>query len=705
MICASALQPAGGTVDTCGAAAPGPALLTAFPHSELSIERLPWVTWSLALVWTLTWIGGALGLDPVALRLGVDPVSLSAQGFAAYWLFTSGFLHWAVSVTLLLALGAHLEDSWGLRAFAGFVLAGAAVAAGVYAFAGEDGRPLVGASPVVTALLASMLMRGAMGSLRWHVAAGGSQEISFELPVLALAGVWFVGEVLMTATSSGVGTIHGTGVTTLCGAAFGVGGTMLLRRLDIDSGAAGGGDRRAHPALIAAQDARDAGRPHAALSALEPAVRSNPHDAELVRALCDAACEANEAGRAAEPMRKLVAEQVKRGEASAAAAFWRAFGPKVPGVRLDPRTAIELAVALSAATEKALAARVLRDTLASSPRLGPGVAMRMCEVAAPLHRETAIRAGKMALAAEGLDEAKRSKLAARIAALEAEAPRPGEEPLLDDPKPAGRPGAAALASKPLDRVLDVELDPDYAPIRPSELPPPPPREVSFELSADGSKVEGENSDGDFLSAPLPETVDPEEAAAAAAEAERAAEAARVAEVARAAQAAREAEAAARMEAAAASEREATSIGASVAAGETRFHELKVIEAVPESLDESGLALRDGPHVDLSRVDAIGVAGVQGMAAKPVLLIDLLMNWSELGDGPLRTVRLRSDHFDPRALFPASGGGLDAFRALVAALIERTGATPLPDAASASGKPFKMFPDLARYEREVLQVER
>jgi hypothetical protein len=241
--------------------------------------------------------------------------------------------------------------------------------------------------------------------------------------------------------------------------------------------------------------------------------------------------------------------------------------------------------------------------------------------------------------------------------------------VLEEPtKPAPR----SRASKPLERVLDVELDPDYAPVRPKDLPPPPP-EQSFELSADGEKTAGGGS-SDFLSAPLPDTepiiTDPGQEPAAAP---------------------------------APDTREELAVAA--ANDQPRFHDLKVVEAVPTALDVDGLALKNGPHVDLARVDAIAVAGIQGMAAKPVLLIDLLLNWSDLGDAPLRTVRLRSDHFDPRALFPSAKGGLDAFRALVDELLARTGGTPLPDSESARGKPFKMFPQLAQYEREVLQVER
>ena len=553
---------------------------------------------------------------------------------------------------------------------------GSLVVAGLYAFVGEAGRPLVGASAALAAVVAALLLRHGTGSLRTYVAAGGDREISFELPALAALGVWFVGEVVLTVTSTGVGPTRGTGITTLCGGILGVGASLLFRRLDLEAEAPGRSERRTHPALASAQAARDAGRPHAALSALEPAVRTSPHDSELVRALCDAACEANEAARAVEPLRKLIVEQVRRGEASAAAAFWRAFGPRVPGVRLDPRTAIELAVALAAATEKALAARVLRDTLASSPRLGPGVAMRMCEVAAPLHRETAIKAGRMALAAEGLDEAKRAKLEARIAALEAQAPsgasriwRPSRRRRRRARPPPARPRARWTARSTSSSIPTTRRSGPASCRRRrrwsrASSSPPTARRWRAKPAAISS----------LRRCPTPSRSSasrrrkPMRAAPPVADARE-------------------------------------ELAVAVAADQSRFHELKCVEAVPTALDVDGLALKNGPHVDLARVDAIAVGGVHGMAAKPVLLIDLLLNFSEIGEAPLRAIRLRSDHFDPRALFPNAKNGMEAFRALVDELLARTGATPLPDSQSCSGKPFKMFPQLAQYEREVLQVER
>ena len=699
-------------------------MFSAIPPDELSSDRLPWVTWSVVAACAAGAIATAAGFDVEAAKLGVDPGALSPQGFAGYWLFSEGFLHMLVTGVLLLALGPHLEALWGAKIYAGFLAVTALFSAAVYAGIGAAGRPLVGASALVAAGIAALLTRHGLGSLRTFVLIPGS-DASFEAPVYASLGAWFAGEVLLTATSTGSGPTRGLGtIVPIAGALCGIAASLAARKWQLEEPLETGGPR-GHPALAAAQAARDAGRPSAAVGILEPAVRARPQDAELVRALCDAACAADEASRAAEPLRRFIHEQIRLGETSAAAAFWRAFGTRVPSVKLDPRTALPLAEALAAAGDRPLAGRVLRDALAASPRLSPGVALRFAEVAAPLHRETALRAGKIALAAEGLDEAKRAKLAARIAALEASGPSEGEGDRESDlesdldlatqgapASPTRAPTKAKAKPKPAERVLDVELDPMYAGAgeRPSELPPAVEKAAVFELSADGDKVSGDEQD---YSLALPDTdpilpadeddgardafgtagpgtdlssdvAEPPAAEAPATAAPPATEATPEAEV---------------------PDDAHIDEAAFAAADGPRFHELKCIDAVPIALDDSGLSLRNGPQVDLARIDGIAVGAVHGIAAKPVILVDLLLNWTEISDAPLRTVRLRSDQFDPRTLFPGAGGGLEAFRALLETLHERAGAAPLPDAAAARGRPFKMFPNLAQYEREVLQVER
>jgi membrane associated rhomboid family serine protease len=695
-------------------------MLSAIPHDEVSIGRLPWVTWSLAAVGSVAALATLLGLDVESAGLGLDPGALAPLGFATHWLFSATAVQWLASTLLLLALGPHLEEAWGVPVYAGFLLGALAFSAGVYAFAGPSGRPFVGIAGAIAALTVALLVRHGFANVQSYLLLGprDSLRLSFEAPAWTALIAWFAGEVLMSVATTGMGPTRGLATTVAFpGALFGAGAAWAIRQWNLE-GRRRPAEERTHPVLAAAQAARDSGRPSAAVTLLEPAVRQRPHDPELVRALCDAACAAGEANRASGALRRLVVEQVRSGQASTAAGFWRAFGTSVPDVRLDPRTSVDLASALAAAGDKTLAARVLRDALEASPRVTPGVALRIVEVAAPLHRETAIRAARIALGAEGMDEAKRRKLEARVAELESGKSR---DPQLD------------LAAG--DRAIDVELDENYAPLRrPVETAPAEAVEAAFELSADGSLVTGASLE---LAERLPDTepilldandpgFDPDslrldpDAPPLAEELSEASEPAAASagdpvpdedpngatlapQRVQAATPATPAPAEAPPDASPGDS--LSGLGISIAADGARFHDLKCVEAVPLAIDGTGISLRGGSRVELARVDGIAVAAVHGMSARPVILIDLLLNWTEISDAPLRTVRLRSDQFDPRSLFPDAPGPLDAFRALLDALLSGAGATPLPDPDAARGRPFRMFPDLARYEREVLQVER
>jgi hypothetical protein len=140
----------------------------------------------------------------------------------------------------------------------------------------------------------------------------------------------------------------------------------------------------------------------------------------------------------------------------------------------------------------------------------------------------------------------------------------------------------------------------------------------------------------------------------------------------------------------------------------RFSGLKVLEASPVAIDDGALDLvQPGgkrARLPLARIQAIAVAAVRGMGPKPVLVIDLAANWLSLDDETLRIVRLRSDRFDPTALFPEAGGSLAAMRMLLEAMLGRSAAVPLPAREAALGRPFAHFDDLASYERAVLEVD-
>ena len=101
-----------------------------------------------------------------------------------------------------------------------------------------------------------------------------------------------------------------------------------------------------------------------------------------------------------------------------------------------------------------------------------------------------------------------------------------------------------------------------------------------------------------------------------------------------------------------------------------------------------------------------MAAVRGLGReKPVLVVDLVLNWKAGAGHKLQVLRLRGDRFDPRKLDPSATGALAALRGLVDAILAASQATPLPNPAAVRGEPsFAGFADLASYEREVLCAE-
>jgi hypothetical protein len=130
--------------------------------------------------------------------------------------------------------------------------------------------------------------------------------------------------------------------------------------------------------------------------------------------------------------------------------------------------------------------------------------------------------------------------------------------------------------------------------------------------------------------------------------------------------------------------------------------------VPTRLTEDVLYFRldNGrkAKVAYSQIQALAVAALRDLSSKGVVVIDLLLNWTELSDAPLRSIRLRSDQFDPAQLIASVGTPTENLQAFLAELQNRSGALPLPDPDAARGRPFRVFKFLRGYQRQVLKVD-
>ena len=131
----------------------------------------------------------------------------------------------------------------------------------------------------------------------------------------------------------------------------------------------------------------------------------------------------------------------------------------------------------------------------------------------------------------------------------------------------------------------------------------------------------------------------------------------------------------------------------------------IVEAVPVELSDRSLILREthsGQRVrlDLRSVAAIVVVQIGEVGAKPSPLIDLVLRRTPRAPSR-RIVRIQADSFEPGEVFQEESLGEDPLWSLIGALLDRSGAVPLPNPDSAVGTDLTAFESLAEYEAEVL----
>jgi hypothetical protein len=140
-------------------------------------------------------------------------------------------------------------------------------------------------------------------------------------------------------------------------------------------------------------------------------------------------------------------------------------------------------------------------------------------------------------------------------------------------------------------------------------------------------------------------------------------------------------------------------------GTPTLRSLKLVVGVPIGVKPDALEVevegRGASRVPFARIEAVAVAAVAGLSDKPVLVIDLVLNWLADPAEPLKVVRFHSNRFNPMTVVPSAGSAVEALKRIVAGTLKRSGAAPLPDANAVAGAPFPRYRDAATYEREVL----
>jgi hypothetical protein len=134
--------------------------------------------------------------------------------------------------------------------------------------------------------------------------------------------------------------------------------------------------------------------------------------------------------------------------------------------------------------------------------------------------------------------------------------------------------------------------------------------------------------------------------------------------------------------------------------------IKALDAVPISAGEHWIEIdvdsRGKSKLPLGRIEAIALAAVVGLASRPVLIVDFVLNWAEGPDEALKVIRFRSDRFDPRRFEQDAATPLQALLTWLKRIQAESGAFCLPSREMLEGR-FARFDSLDAYAGEVLRA--
>ncbi len=585
--------------------------------------------------------------------LGWVPNAPRLTAFLAHPLLHAGYAHLALVLFLIWLAGPALENAFGRSLFAGLCLACGFGAAAAYALAApQSGAPLVGAWGMAAGLVGAFAVR--FGANRVHV---GNDSIAapawLALPVWLLASA--VVHFALASADVETGESLAPNLAALgLGAALGF-GVKLLRieeRRALRAREARGAVQL-DPRIRRARDADARGSHDQAIAIATSVLRERPDDPDALLTIWNAQVGAGHESQGVTSAKRLIEVYARHGNLAPAARVFDELVRALPETRLETTVLLRIVPELVVQARRDAAIAALRCVVAPEARtLSVGQAVRAAELAAELDPRVALSAARFALE-RGAELAadKRERLAKLAADLEVKlgvaaaliaTPAAPNDSLREAPHSSD---LTPLVSTPVDSI-------ESAPI----APPAPPLAAGEAFELESTSLVETAATVVFAEA-APSGVPPTLPAAPPL-------------LARA--------------------------GPSV---------VKLISAVPVELDPAGVVLRiDGGAPSLlawERIQAVGVGLVAGIAPKPIVVVDLALNWAEAGEDVLEVLRMRSDSFRARSLVGGEGSALEALRALLAQLLARSGGVPLPDGGSAHGLPFREFPDPSSYERDVL----
>ena len=669
-----------------------------------------------------------------------------------------------LSLVLLLCLGIALEDGWGHMLYGGFVVVGVAatgIASTSVNYMDATGLPWFGASGLIAALMGAYFVRSfVQGASR---AFGMIPLPAFVVLPIWLSVEYFVVRGVGSPAEfiSAPAIVHGIGFG--FGAMLSAVIVALRLETKMLDRAKVAKEVLSNPTLERAMIAKESGKADQAYDLLRAEFRRTPKNQEVAIALWDVAVQIRKADDAVEPMIVVIESDLKAGRASAAVANWFALNDEVESVSARPQMLIRMGEVLldeghPQATLAALMSAVDGRVKPATPLL-----LRAVRIARDLDPGLTLRAATMALQDKQLGVDDRNQLtklrasiesgtdvSAQCPAVEAEQqgaatnpePHAREEATtqveLDTDAGVAKPDIAALDPQALDleggesiQEASAAMDPDSLeawndPGRVDPLAFDAVDDLEQDLESDletdlGSEFEGDGDDleefdeSDLVEALMTHEENFGEEATTLSEAfgrvapdgDTVTEVNMPAGVAPAAPATPSPSDSSTQE-----DVTETTVTEMVAdnpadppkAAPTTYRELRIREGVPASIESQAIVVEVAAgkktRLPFGRIEAISAAVVSGLGAKPVVVIDLIVNWSAAFD-PIKVIRLRSDRFDPAQLVPGQPSQLDALCKMLSDMLEMSNAAPLPNAGAATGAPFATFGDIESYNRTVL----
>lgn len=477
--------------------------------------------------------------------------------------------------------------------------------------------------------------------------------------------------------------------------------------------------------------AQERGNLEAAFALLREAHEGAPADARVAAAFWDVAAAAGRTAEATHAATLLVRHHARAGAYELAAQYWRELVTADRAARLPPALLLRLAPVLrrwleaaahapdggvDAAEEgrsgadasapdpaeeaRALLLRALRD--AAHPEAGPlspALALRLFEEAHTLDEASARIGARAALASPDLHEARRARIEAWLEGSH------GVDPTPEPPAPrAQAPGAArprpAGASSPGQPPTPA----------PAARRPARPGRGAAERSDTARRSAPDRSDTARRRRVRATARRPARAAGggpqALSDTDVAAAAARLPPAASAAGAAwtprprPPASGPATMREAAAIVRASRPAPAATAPAPR----VTQVRAAARGEDALSVTLPAGRRrVPLSALAGVAVARIAPAEASPFVVVDLLLREPRTAPGGPRVLRLRSDTDAARVWTAGDDAPEEGLRSFLGWLLAHSRAVPLPDPDAALGLVLAEYPDLERYEEEVLSA--